>query len=142
MMMLMKTPETTKTTSRADLNDNNVLIYAAKHYDKPYYITSEFEEDFKRIQYIQKLFCRYERKGELKERLILNHLIVLYNVFGAEPTARILFLRIDPKHHTILKTFLVYLNIMPDVVFSINGSDIISSNISLDGKAAQLLRKI
>jgi len=133
---------TKKILETTDLNESNVLIYAIKHYDKPYYITSEFEEDFKRIQYIQKLFCRYERKGELKERLILNHLIVLYNVFGAEAAARILFLRISDKHRPILKTFLVYLNIMPDVVSSVNGSDIISSNIQIDGKAAQLLRKI
>lgn len=134
--------KTTQTTTKTDLNEGNVLLYAAKHYDKPHYITSEFEEDFKRIQYIQKLFCRYERKSELRERLILNHLTVLYNVFGAEATARILFLRITADHRPVLKTFLIYLNIMPDIVASINGQDIISSNIPIDGKAATLLRKI
>jgi hypothetical protein len=127
-----------------DLNENNLLMYAIKNYDKPnsHYITSEFEEDFKRVQYLQKLFCRYEKKGELKERLILNHLIVLYNIFGAEAAARILFLRISSKHRSVLKTFLLYLNIMPDTVHSINGADILSGNIPVDMKVAHALRKI
>jgi hypothetical protein len=125
-----------------DLNEGNLLLYAIKNYDKPSYITSEFEEDFKRIQYLQKLFCRYEKKQELKERLILNHLIVLYNVFGAEATARILFLRISKEHRSALKTFMLYLNIMPDIVKSINGQDIISATIPVDMKIAAALRKI
>lgn len=125
-----------------DLNEGNVLIFAIKHYDRPCYVTSEFEEDFKRIQYIQKLLFRYEKKGELKERLILNHITVLYNVFGAEAVSRILFLRIAEQHRSALKTFLVYLNIMPDVIESINGTDIRSSSIPLDGRIVQTLRKL
>lgn len=125
-----------------DLNEGNVLLYAVKHYEKPNYLTSEFDEDFKRIQYLQKLFHRYENKGELKDRLILNHLIVLYNVFGAEAACRMLFLKITKKHWTSLKTFLIYLNIMPDIVLAIDGSDILSSNIQLDEKIIHALRKI
>jgi hypothetical protein len=140
-MLIMATPTRTMIDPN-DLNEKNVLVYAIKHYDKPSYCTSEFEEDFKRIQYLQKLFHRYEKKGEIKERLILNHLIVLYNVFGAEATARILFLRIPLEHRPILKTFLIYLNIMPDTVKSINGTDIISGMISVDLKIAHVLRNI
>jgi hypothetical protein len=125
-----------------DLNEGNVLLYAVKSYDKPNYLTSEFDEDFKRIQYLQKLFHRYENKGELKERLILNHLIVLYNVFGAEASCRMLFLKITKKHWRALKTFLIYLNIMPDIVFAVDGIDIISSTIPLDEKIIHALRKI
>lgn len=125
-----------------DLNDGNVLLYAVKCYDKPTYLTSEFEEDFKRIQYLQKLFYRYENKAELKERLILNHLIVLYNVFGAEASSRMLFLKINKQHWSTLKTFLIYLNMMPDIIRSVNGSDIYSASIQVDMKVAQALRKI
>lgn len=129
-------------SKNVDLNESNVLLYAIKNYDKPNYLTSEFEEDFKRIQYLQKLFCRYENKSELKERLILNHIIVLYNVFGAEAATRLLFLKISSKHWIALKTFLVYLNLMPERVLSINGNDIISSSILLDNKIIHALRKI
>ena len=134
---------TNTTNNNDDLSEDNLLLYAIKHYDKPSYVTSEFEEDLKRIQYLQKLFCRYQKKQELKERLILNHLIVLYNVFGAEACVRILFLRISKEHWSALKTFLIYLNMMPETrITSINGSDILSASIPVDMTVAQALRKI
>lgn len=140
MIMDKTAKKTTKTPN--DLNESNILLYAIKHYDKPSYITSEFEEDFKRIQYLQKLFCRYSNKSELKERLILNHLIVLYNVFGAEAATRMLFLKISTEHRSALKTFLIQLNTMPDRVEDIDGELIISANIPLDMRIANALRKI
>jgi len=125
-----------------DLNDDNFLIYAMKAYTSPHYIMAEFESDMKRTKYLKKLFRRYKTNKDLKERLILNHLILLYNVFSVEATTRILFFKIDERDYDILKTFLVYLNYMPTKVEGINGSDIISSNILINMDIAEILRKL
>lgn len=125
-----------------DLNDTNILLYAAKCYDKPNCIDSEFDEDYKKIRYIKRLLHRYRLTDSIKERLILNHLIVAQNVFGIEATTRMLFLRIDRKDWSALKTFLVFTSAMPNVVKGIRGEDIISSDISLDLKLVDLLRDI
>ena len=73
-----------------DLSSDNVMLYAMKVYDKPNCIMSEFKEDMKRFNYLKRLFFRYRKIGEVKERLILNHLVVLYNVFGPEAATRLL----------------------------------------------------
>ena len=125
-----------------DLNDENILIYAMKCYDKPHYLVSEFEEEFKRIQYLQKLFFRYDTRGDLRERLVLNHIIILYNIFGAEAVARILFYKIPAKHYSQLKTFLLYLNIIPDTIKGIKGVNINTRDIPVDLTIAQKLREI
>jgi hypothetical protein len=125
-----------------DLNDDNFLMYAVKVYNSPHCIMSEFESDLKRTKYLKRLFRRYKVTKTLKERLILNHLILLYNVFGVEPATRILFFRIDEQDHDVLKTFLIYLNYMPDRVKGINGKDIISSDILIDMNVADILRQI
>ena len=125
-----------------DLNDDNFLMYAVKAYNSPHCIMSEFEGDLKRTKYLKRLFRRYKVTKTLKERLILNHLILLYNVFGAEPATRILFFRIDEQDYDVLKTFLIYLNYMPDRVRGINGKDITSSDILVDMNVADILRKI
>ena len=125
-----------------DLNDDNFTMYAVKAYNSPHCIMSEFEGDLKRTKYLKRLFRRYKVTKTLKERLILNHLILLYNVFGAEPATRILFFRIDEIDYDILKTFLIYLNYMPERVKGINGKDIISSDILIDMNAAEILRQI
>jgi hypothetical protein len=125
-----------------DLNESNILLYAAKCYDKPNCIDSEFDEDYKRIRYIKRLLHRYRVTGELKERLILNHLVVAQNVFGVEGSTRMLFLRIDPRDHSALKTFLIYTSAMPKVVKGIREQNIISSDIPLDNRIVDILRKI
>jgi hypothetical protein len=125
-----------------DLNDENFTIYAVKCYASPNCIMSEFESDIKRTKYLKRLFRRYKVTKSLKERLILNHLILLNNVFGPEATVRILFYRIDVRDYDILKTFLVYLNLMPEIVFGINGKNIHSDTIKLDMSIAEILRKI
>jgi hypothetical protein len=93
-----------------DLNDGNFLIYAAKCYDRPHILQSEFEDDLKRIKYIKRLLRKYKQTGEFKERLILNHVIVLANVFGVEAAANMLFLKVDQEDYPQLKTILIYLN--------------------------------
>jgi hypothetical protein len=125
-----------------DLNDENFMMYAMKCYMTPNCIISEFESDIKRTKYLKRLFRRYKITKTLKERLILNHIILLNNVFGPEPTSRILFYKIDKRDYDILKTFLIYLGIMPNVVRSVNGKNIISADIPVDLHIAQILRQI
>lgn len=125
-----------------DLNEYNVLLYAAKCYDRPNCIQSEFDEDYKKFRYIKRLLNRYRINGKVKENLLLNHLILTQNVFGIEASTRILFLRIESRDWSALKTLLVFTSAMPKIVKGIRGKDIISSDISLDSNLVHLLRKI
>ena len=125
-----------------ELNESNILLYAAKCYDKPNCLDSEFDEDYKKIRYIKRLLQRYRLTGEIKERLLLNHLVIAQNVFGVEASTRMLFLRLDKKDWSALKTFLVYTSAMPKVVKGIRGEDIISSDIPLDLKIVDTLRNL
>ena len=125
-----------------NLNEDNFMMYAMKCYESPNCVMSEFEGDIKRTKYLKRLFRRYKVTKTLKERLILNHIILLNNVFGPEVTSRILFYRIDERDYDILKTFLLYLGIMPDMVWGINGKNIRSSDIPVDMNIAEILRDI
>ena len=125
-----------------DLNDNNFMMYAAKCYTSPHCIMSEFEGDIKRTKYLKRLFRKYKVTKSLKERLILNHIILLNNVFGPDHMVRILFYKIDERDHDILKTFLTYLNLMPDMIYGINGKNIRSTDIPLDINVAEILTQI
>ena len=125
-----------------DLNDDNFLIYAMKCYNAPHCILSEFEADIKRTKYLKRLFRRYKVTKILKERLILNHIILLNNVFGPIATVRILFFKIDERDYDILKTFLCYLRIMPEEVLSINGKNINSYDIPLEPNVSEILLNI
>ena len=113
-----------------------------KCYNAPHCILSEFEGDIKRTKYLKRLFRRYKVTKILKERLILNHIILLNNVFGPEPTSRILFYKIDERDYDILKTFLEYLDIMPEEIKGINGKDIHTSDIALEPNVVEILLKI
>lgn len=125
-----------------NLTEENFIMYAMKCYTSPHCILSEFEGDIKRTKYLKRLFRRYKVTKSLKERLILNHIILLNNVFGNEATVRILFYKTDERDYDILKTFLLYLNIMPDVIYGINGKNIYTQDINLDHKVAEILSKI
>jgi hypothetical protein len=103
---------------------------------------SEFEGDLKRTKYLKRLFRRYKATKNIKERLILNHIILLNNVFGADATARILFYKIDERDHDVLKTFLLYLNLMPETIFNIKGKNIHSTDVPVDLNIANILRKL
>ena len=125
------------------LTNDNIFMFAMKKYDNPHAQSiHEFAEDFDRIKYIKRLFKRYQMKSVLKERLILNHIQIVYNVFGVEAATRILFFRLESDLWPILKTFLVFLNYMPERVFGIDGKDIISGEIALDQKLIDKLRTI
>jgi len=123
-----------------NLIEENILLFAAKSYDKPNCIHSEFEEDYKKIRYIKRLLQRYRMNGKIKERLILNHLIVLQNVFGIEASTRMLFFRIDQRDWSSLKTFLIFTSAMPKIVRGIRGENIISSDIPLEHYIVSILR--
>ena len=125
-----------------DLNENNFYILTAKTYDRPNFLQSEYEEDIKRIKYIKRLIQRYKRIGKIKERLILNHIIILSNVFGVEQTVKMLFLRIKKTDWDTLKTFLIYLKFMPLIINSVNGCVIKSSDIFVDLYVADILRNV
>ena len=125
-----------------DLNDDNFLIYAMKCYNAPHCIISEFESDIKRTKYLKRLFRRYKITKSLKERLILNHIILLNNVFGPEHTPRILFYKIDERDYDILKTFLAYLNIVPEMIYGVRGKNISVTDIPIDVNVAEILRQI
>lgn len=125
-----------------NLNDENIMIYAMKAYDKPNCIMSEFNEDMKRFNYLKRLFRRYRKFGELRERLVLNHLVVLNNVFGTEVATRLLFFNMSKDDYSALKTYLLFLSTMPDKIIGINDKDILSSEIPVDMNIADELRKI
>jgi hypothetical protein len=108
------------------LTEANFLVHAMHHYDNPQcHSLQEFEEDLKKILYLKKLLSRYKNNGELRERLILNHIIVLYNIFG-DATTKMLFFKIDESCWDSLVTFLVYLERMPESLpeYGIKLSDI------------------
>ena len=94
--------------------EKNIKIYAVENYiNKACLDEDEFWEDFNKIKYVKRLLGRYIKEGELKERLILNHLISFYNVFRIESANRMLFLKVNEDCKPALKTFLVYLNYLP-----------------------------
>lgn len=122
------------------LDNNTFPLYAAKYYDNPHCDSIlEFEEDLKRFQYLRKLFNRYKQFGELKERLILNHLIIIYNCFGAHAT-NMLFLKLE-EYSSNLKPFIEYLSFMPEFV-EYNNNKIHKSTIPTDHKIISVLKAL
>ncbi|SVB81488.1 uncharacterized protein METZ01_LOCUS234342 [marine metagenome] len=97
------------------LTPDNIMMFAMKHYDNPSCVDrKEFLDDMKRFKYLKRLFRKYDTADVLKVRLILNHIIVLANVFGVDASSTLLFFKIEKKHWSTLKTFLVYLHYMPE----------------------------
>ena len=126
-----------------DLNDDTFLMFAMREYNNMQCTDiEEFYDDLKKIKYIKRLFNSYRNNGQLKERLILNHLIIFYNVFTLQAGTRILFYKIEKDFWPMLKTFLVYLDRMPDKIDSIRGEIILTSDIQLDDGIITRLRTI
>ena len=124
------------------LNSENFIVFCAAHYDSPYYTTDEFIEDLNRLKYIKKLITRYIECGELKERLILNHIIILNNCFGPEILCKILYLKLKDQMPYI-KPFLVALNYLPDFLYNVGDQMVIDTNLTpLDGHIVNILRKV
>ena len=98
------------------LNEKNFLSFAMKMYDNPNCKgLEEFEEDLSRVKYVKRLLNKYKEKKVLKKRLLINHIIIMSNVFGIVATNRILFYKIESDLHHILKSVLHYLNFVPIV---------------------------
>jgi len=116
------------------LTEQNMLLYAAKHYYNPRFSDiEEFNEDLKRFKYIKRLVNRYIENGVLSERLILNHLIILFNVFDIEPSLNMLEIKLDDRQWTVVKPFLVFLKY-------IKNDQLVG--IQMDEKVVEALRKI
>ena len=126
------------------LDDSNFMLYAAKFYDNPGCLDLlEFHDDLNRIKYIKRLFKRYRDTGELKERLILNHLIVLYNVFYYKAVTRMLVFKL-PNYLEYLKPFLMTLSFWPDKIDNIGEYDevIHDSDVGIDQEIVTKLRTL
>ena len=126
------------------LDPSNFLLYAAKHYDNPQcFDTIEFYEDLKKFKYIKRLINRYIEDGDLKERLILNHIVVLFNLFGVYATIRMLFVKCEGLE-SYLAPFLIALNSLPEKVENIGleNKTIYTTDIKLDRTIVEALRKI
>lgn len=120
------------------LTEDNFLLFAMHHYDNSCPSMEEFEDDMKRFLYLKKLLTRYRINGDLRERLILNHIIILYNLFDKAAT-RMLFYKIDEQNWNTLITFLVYLERMPDKVSEF---DLVLADIELDKEIIKVLRNL
>lgn len=96
------------------LSEKNFTLYAAKHYVNPRLLDpAEFKDDLNRFKYLKKTFRKYIDKGELQERLILNYLTIIHNVFRLPEATEMCFFKIPSSHWPALKTFLLYLNLLP-----------------------------
>ena len=126
-----------------DLNEKNFLLYALKEYNNPQCTeVEEFNDDLKKIKYIKRLLNQYVSEGVLKERLLLNHIIIFYNVFPPAAATRILFFKIEERFWPILKPFLFYLKLMPeDRIESVMGKEIKTNEILMDQGVIDSLRK-
>lgn len=97
-----------------ELNEDNFLLFAIKNYENPQAVTKEdFQKDLNHFKYIKRLLKRYKKTGELKTHLLINHFIVLYNIFG-EATTPMLFFKIDQDMWSQVKTFILFLNRLPE----------------------------
>ena len=126
-----------------DLTEENYILYAVKNYDNHQCTgLKEFYDDLNYIKYTKRLFNRYLTTGVLKERLIINHLIFLYNNFKPEAMTRIIFLKMEEKYWSLLKPFLIQLSYLPDVVYGIDGRNINTDEIPLDQHFVDIMREI
>ena len=126
-----------------DLNEKNYVMFAMKYYDNLQCTSiEEFNEDLNKIKNVKRLFNRFLETGELRTNLILNHLIVIYNVFENEAATRMLFFRVEKRFYSILKPFLLFMNRLPKVVRGIDGKNIITNEIPLNEMTIKELRKI
>jgi hypothetical protein len=125
-----------------NLTEENFQLFAMKYYSNPHCCEiEEFFEDLKRIRYIKRLFKKYQETGILKERLVMNHLVVLYNMFEQRAMTRILLLKLD-EYHDYLKPFLIVLNYWTTDVGLVDGKKIDDNKIYLDPGVVEALGKI
>lgn len=126
-----------------ELTEENFLMFALKNYDNPGCVgMDEFLDDLKKFKYIKRLLRKKSVSKDMRERLILNHIIILGNLFGIEATTRMLFFKIEEEYWSQLKSFLVFLNYMPLKVIVSKNLEIADDDIVMDEKVLEKLRKI
>lgn len=126
-----------------ELTEENFIMYAVKNYDNPSCKgMDEFYDDLKRFKYIKRLLRKHNVGKDLKERLILNHIIILGNLFGVEATTKMLFFKLEKKFWPQIKTFLVFLNFMPIKIIVSPGVIILDKDIPIDDTVMNTLKKI
>jgi len=124
------------------LTELNVELYAAKGYENPNCVSiDEFAEDFNRLRYIKRLVRRYAQNGELKERLILNHLVILYNTFDNTTCTRLIFYKLQ-KYLEYIVPFLLLINRLPETVLDENNKVIYTTDIKMNSYIIEKLREI
>lgn len=125
------------------LTDDTFEPYARLHYRNEFcFDENEFFDDLKRIRYIKALIGRYKDTGTLQERLLLNHLITMGNMFEVEAVVKMLFFKLDETYYPVIKAFLKYLNFMPKIVSDIKGRDIWEEEIKEDEYITTKLNKL
>jgi|TARA_R110000823_G_scaffold78546_10_gene179009 hypothetical protein len=125
-----------------NLTEDNFQMFAMKTYTNPHCTDLlEFQDDLKRIRYIKRLFKKYSETGELRERLVLNHLIVIYNMFESRAATRMLFLKLE-GYYDYLKPFLIFLGYWPAEIGLVDGVRVLDTNISLDDTIVSKLKEI
>jgi hypothetical protein len=124
------------------LTNENFLLFCAKYYDNScMHSTDEFLEDLDRIKYIKKLITRYQETKEIKDRLILNHIITLHNVFGTK-LAKILYLKLKPQFNYV-KPFLILINALPEYIYNIEDENVVCTDLlPMDNEIVNSLRSI
>ena len=125
------------------LTEENFQMFAMKAYENPQCLSwDEFVDDLKKVKYIKRLLNRYLVTGHLKERLVLNHIVVLANVFGVSNATKMLFFKLEDELHPLLKTFLAYLSYMPDMVEGAREYVIYNEDIPRIPHVAEILRNL
>lgn len=126
-----------------NLSKENIDIFSELSYRNPQCLSAEdFYEDMNRIKYVKRLFNKYIKGEDIKTRLILNHIIAFYNVFEKRDATRILFFKMEENYWSLLKTFLLYLSYMPEVVHGVNGRNILSEEININEEIFKELENI
>ena len=119
-----------------ELNESNYIMFAIKHYENPQAVTQEdFYDDMKRFKWIKRLLNKYKNTGEMNVHLLVNHFIILYNTFG-DATTPLLFYKIDEELWGVLKTFIIYLQRLPEYPRSH------LNDIDIDKKCLQILKEL
>jgi hypothetical protein len=117
-----------------NLTNDNFELFAAKYYENPSCLSADdFYEDLAKFKYVVRLLRRYRHSGKIKERLLLNHIISIYNVFQIQAATRMLFYRVDEELWPALKSFLIYLNYLPTNIYK---------DVSVDLSIAKKLKNI
>lgn len=101
-----------------ELDENNFILFASRNYNNPQCTSiEEFYDDIQRFKYIKKLLNRYEKTKDLNERLIINHIVILYNIFGIQSANRMMFYKLEPEYWPMIKPFLIYLNLLKETEY-------------------------